>query len=335
MKIITLVKCLIILALLHANVDLIAQEDYTLCATQKGIKYKVTGAAGSIFYWSIEGGRIVTDPHADTITVNWGSIPGDYNISVYEETVKSCLGNNMSINIRINESPFVNIGKVKHICEGGQIDFNAGEGFNTYLWQDGSSHPTYTASENGIYWVEVTNQYGCSYRDSVLLVTSPSPKIELGKDTMLCSPDELVLDAGNFDGLYTWNNGAITQTIIVREGDGQIWVKVTDYYGCIGTDTIQILNCTNHFKLIIPNAFTPNGDSYNDYLVIRGSENYPNITVKIFDLWGIQVFQSDRGYSQPWDGTKNGKKLPVNAYYYVINLGDGSKEIVGSITLIR
>jgi gliding motility-associated-like protein len=335
MKTITFVICLFFLVLIDAYIDLNAQVLYTLCATQKDIKYKVTGNAGSIFYWTVEGGQIVSDPHADTITVNWGSVPGEYNISVYEETAKSCLGNNMTIKIKINASPVVNLGKIRRICEGGQIELNPGEGFDRYLWQDGSSQPTYTASEDGIYWVEVTNQDSCSFRDSVLLIATPSPNIELGNDTMLCALNELVLDAGNFDGLYAWNNGANTQTIIAQEGDGQIWVKVTDLNGCVGADTIQILNCINHHDLIIPNAFTPNGDGYNDYWLIKGYENYPNISVNIFDSWGMQVFQSDQEYSQPWDGTSNGKKLPVNAYYYVINPGDGSKEIVGSITLIR
>ena len=329
------IKCLFFLTLLNANIDLYAQSQYTLCASQKGIKYKVTGNAGSNFNWTVEGGQIVSDPHADTITVNWSNVPGEYIISVYEETAKSCLGNNMRIKIKINESPIVNLGKVKSICEGGQTELNPGEGFDKYLWQDGSSQSRYTASENGIYWVEVTNQEGCSFRDSVLLIIKLLPNINLGKDTMLCAPDELVLNAGVFDGTYAWNNGSNAQSIIARESDGKIWVKVTDSNGCIGTDTIQILDCINRYDLIIPNAFTPNGDGYNDFWLLKGYENYPNISVKIYDPWGIQVFQSEQGYSQPWDGTSNGKKLPVNAYYYIINPGDGSKEIVGSITLVR
>lgn len=335
MKTITFVICLFFLVLPDANINLNAQVLYTLCASQKDVQYKVTGNVGSIFNWTVEGGQIVSEPHAGIITVNWGSITGEYNISVYEETAKSCLGNNIMIKIKIYPTPVVNLGKIRSICEGEQIELNPGEDLDTYLWQDGSSSPTYTASENGIYWVEVTNQAGCSFRDSVLLISNPTPVINLGIDTMLCAPNELVLNAGSFDGLYAWNNGENTQTIIAREGDGQIWVKVTDSNGCIGADTIQILDCINHLDLLIPNAFTPNGDGYNDYWLIDGYENYPNISVKIFDSWGAQVFQSFQGYSQPWDGTSNGKKLPVNAYYYVINPGDGSKEIVGSITLIR
>jgi gliding motility-associated-like protein len=329
------IKCLLILLLMLA-IDINAQGQSTLCGDQKGIKYKVTGNSGSIFNWTVDGGgQIVSDPHADTITVNWGNTPGEYEISVYEQTTKSCLGNNMKINIKINESPLIDLGKVKRICKGEQIELNAGTGFDKYLWQDGSSQPTFTASKNGIYWVEVTNLVGCSFRDYVLLITDPTPAINLGKDTMLCTANELLLDAGNFSGLYTWKNGENSQTIIAHEGDGQIWVKVTDSNGCIGGDTIQILDCINRNNLIIPNAFTPNGDGYNDYFQIIGYENYPNVSVKIYDPLGTQVFQSDHEYYQPWDGTSNGKKLPVNAYYYVIDPGDGSKVVVGSITLIR
>jgi len=161
------------------------------------------------------------------------------------------------------------------------------------------------------------------------------PNIYLGLDTMLCENNELILSTGITNGTYLWSNGENSPTIIAHEGDGQIWVKVTDLNGCIGTDTIQILDCVNQYDLIIPNAFTPNGDGYNDYFRITGFENYPNISVKIYNTFGTQVFQSDRGYSQPWDGTLNGEKLPVNAYYYVIDPGNGSKAIVGSITLVR
>jgi gliding motility-associated-like protein len=167
------------------------------------------------------------------------------------------------------------------------------------------------------------------------VAVEPMLNINLGIDTTICAPDELEIDAGYYGGFYNWNNGANTQTIIAREGDGQIWVRVTDSNGCIGTDTLEILACSSHYNLVIPNAFTPNGDGYNDYWLLKGYENYPNISVKIYDPWGIQVFQSDKGYSQPWDGTSNGKKLPMNAYYYVIEPGDGSQAIVGSLTLIR
>jgi gliding motility-associated-like protein len=326
-----------VLALLlsYVGFQLNAQELSKLCGGSKGIRYHVTGNSGSIFHWTVEGGQIISDPQANSIAVNWNNQPGIFNISVFEETSTGCLGNSVEAKVEIIASPLFELGPPKTICEGTQVELSPGSGFSKYLWQDGSINPVFIVSKAGMYWVEVTNLEGCSYRDSLNVSISSPQKIDLGKDTMICSPNELVLDAGNNATFYEWSNGLNTQSIIAHEGDGQIWVKVVDAFGCKGSDTIQILNCVLQNKLEIANAFTPNGDNHNDFWEIRGCQYYPNMTVKIFDRWGIQVFSSAMGYSYPWDGTSNGKQMPTSAYYYVINLGDGSKEITGSITLIR
>jgi gliding motility-associated-like protein len=46
------------------------------------------------------------------------------------------------------------------------------------------------------------------------------------------------------------------------------------------------------------------------------------------------VFYSD-GYTNPWDGTYNGKPLPSGTYYYVIDLGNGDVPYKGDVTIIR
>jgi gliding motility-associated-like protein len=84
----------------------------------------------------------------------------------------------------------------------------------------------------------------------------------------------------------------------------------------------------------IANIFTPNGDGINDYWVIKGIENSPTALVQIFDRNGQKLFES-KGYAQPFDGTFNGKPLPVGAYYYIINMGTNCKLLSGSLTIIR
>jgi gliding motility-associated-like protein len=54
----------------------------------------------------------------------------------------------------------------------------------------------------------------------------------------------------------------------------------------------------------------------------------------VFTRWGAKIFESS-GYSIPWDGTHDGKQLPMAAYYYIIQLDDKEKPITGSITLIK
>jgi gliding motility-associated-like protein len=87
-------------------------------------------------------------------------------------------------------------------------------------------------------------------------------------------------------------------------------------------------------QLIVANAFTPNGDGVNDTWDIKNIAQYPNCTINIFTRYGEKVFYSS-GYITAWNGKHNGANLPVGAYYYIINLNNGAKQITGSLTIIR
>ena len=69
------------------------------------------------------------------------------------------------------------------------------------------------------------------------------PDVELGADITYSNPDTVTLDAGDFLE-YTWNTGALTQTIIVTStmGEKEYCVTVTDRYGCTDEDCILVLN---------------------------------------------------------------------------------------------
>ncbi len=85
---------------------------------------------------------------------------------------------------------------------------------------------------------------------------------------------------------------------------------------------------------VVPNAFTPNGDGINDTWLIKYLDSYPNCEVQIFDRSGHLIFKSIN-YNQPWDGTFNGKPLPIGTYYYLINPKNGRAIISGSVTIIK
>ena len=91
---------------------------------------------------------------------------------------------------------------------------------------------------------------------------------------------------------------------------------------------------TDSLLLVIPNAFTPNGDGINDTWDIQNIGNYPNCTVNIFNRWGGKVFSSV-GYGVPWDGKYGGANLPQGTYYYIINLQNANKIFSGDVLIIR
>jgi gliding motility-associated-like protein len=88
--------------------------------------------------------------------------------------------------------------------------------------------------------------------------------------------------------------------------------------------------------MIIPTAFSPNGDGVNDHWDIENINRlYPNVNIEVYDRWGEIVFKSTNGYLIPWDGTKNGMPLPVNSYHYIIDLKNGERPRIGQVSIIR
>ncbi|HEX8020405.1 gliding motility-associated C-terminal domain-containing protein [Mucilaginibacter sp.] len=86
--------------------------------------------------------------------------------------------------------------------------------------------------------------------------------------------------------------------------------------------------------LIIPNAFTPNGDGKNDTWDIINLGNYTQSTVNVFSRWGQKVF-SAIGYPTPWNGTYKGTVLPAGTYYYVVDPKNGQPIFTGWLVIIR
>ncbi|MCE3297236.1 MAG: hypothetical protein K0R65_2950 [Crocinitomicaceae bacterium] len=89
----------------------------------------------------------------------------------------------------------------------------------------------------------------------------------------------------------------------------------------------------------IPEGFSPNGDAINDLFVIRGIQYFPSNTFEIFNRWGNKIFEISP-YQNSWNGKSFvdfslGDELPVGLYFYILDLGDDSPALKGTIYLNR
>jgi gliding motility-associated-like protein len=88
--------------------------------------------------------------------------------------------------------------------------------------------------------------------------------------------------------------------------------------------------------LVIPQAFSPDGDGKNDLLEFPGITNFESNSLLIFNRWGNKVFEA-APYNNDWDAISSGSlntgsgKVPAGTYYYVLDLGDGSEPLSGYI----
>ena len=96
------------------------------------------------------------------------------------------------------------------------------------------------------------------------------------------------------------------------------------------SEAIVILPAVLPASFEIFNGITPDGDGLNEYFQIVGIENYPDNNVKIFNRWGVLVFETDgyggktgsenvfRGISEGRATVEKNKELPTGTYYYIL-----------------
>src|SRR5690606_10985384 len=85
------------------------------------------------------------------------------------------------------------------------------------------------------------------------------------------------------------------------------------------------------------NAVTPNDDGKNDKWMIQGISEFPDNSVVIFNRWGMKVFSAAKygNVSVVWPTNDDVSNLPSGTYFYIVDLGNGSKPIKGWVELIK
>ncbi|MFT4062821.1 MAG: gliding motility-associated C-terminal domain-containing protein [Edaphocola sp.] len=108
------------------------------------------------------------------------------------------------------------------------------------------------------------------------------------------------------------------------------------FTGNIGGSNISAM--ADHRELLIPSAFSPNGDGQNDvFKIATGLTTEKLIEFRVFNRWGTVLFRTTDAQAG-WDGHFNGQQQPVGVYGYVIKIGysDGYVETYkGTVTLVR
>jgi hypothetical protein len=132
-------------------------------------------ASGSnpIAYQWYKSGQLMAAQNSAQIALN--------NLSIADGGYYSCVVSNMcnsqtSSNkvITVNPNPQVSLGQDTSFCLGGQITLSPGFGYNC-LWNNGSFNNQITVTQSGDYWVDVTDNYGCSGRSDTLSVFVSTP----------------------------------------------------------------------------------------------------------------------------------------------------------------
>lgn len=113
---------------------------------------------------------------------------------------------------------------------------HAGGRFTDYLWSTGDTTESITVNNGGSYWVSVTDIFGFTSRDTVM-VNKPSLNIA---DTLICQFSMAHMDThlgANYS--FLWSDST-TNADFYTDSAGAHWVNVTDTLGCQLRDTMVV-----------------------------------------------------------------------------------------------
>ncbi|MBN3520915.1 gliding motility-associated C-terminal domain-containing protein [Algoriphagus lutimaris] len=340
-----------------SNLDLvIANNQPTSCAGGEDglVELEVIGASGD---YSIEWSDGVKG-----LSKREDLAPGTYSISVKDasgcEITKSFeVKGSGNINARIESMLDVD-------CEEGSftgvawVSIEGGVEPYTIEWNNGNTNAReINYFKTGTLKVKVIDATGCSVIteakvDYPNLNTQGSRlnfqfrKLEISSEPEVQVDEEIIFESEISEEFIAWewhfgdgNKSSEKDPIHIFEKAGSFEVTLTafDIYGCssIEKNTVQV-NVPEEM-IVIPNAFTPNGDGLNDVFIPK-MKAVSNFSMEVFNTWGERMFMTTNQESQGWDGTYKGQALPAGNYLYKItytNTAGENQSRSGGITLIR
>jgi gliding motility-associated-like protein len=216
----------------------------------------------------------------------------------------------------------------------------------TLLKGQGELHPDFSGSGTGYIYGFFRNQWGCTKLDSAKVSMIHLTAALTAKDTVVAKGESTILTltpSGSGNYTYTWNPAITTTNAPVSvkpDSTTTYYVIVTDANGCkaMAKASVKVYSpeCRDPY-IYIPNAFSPNGDSHNDKLYVRGDNLTQQFYFAVYNRWGEVVFETDN-QAFGWDGSH--KRAPVcpDVYGYYLRATCKNGEpifIKGNVTVLK
>ncbi len=299
---------------LVATAQLAMPDNVSIGAT-KHYNVSPNPVSGSTYIWAIDGVEQKGSTN-NGIDISW-NIAGTFFLEVQELSAGGCPGPLRSGKIFVTPSQNTDLGVVNsvdnsHPIVGNKVIFSVKA--TNYGPYDATGVSIANPLKDGYAYISTTSTMG-SYNLLNSVWTIGNLKIGSSANLTITATVNL---SGNYDN---------TSTISCNEEDRNM-VNNVSFVATVPTD------------FFIPEGFSPNGDGINDLFVIRGILNYPHNKFEIYNRWGNKVFEAN-SYQNTWHGKATfgirvgGGDLPVGTYFYLLDLGDGSKVIKGTIYLNR
>jgi len=187
-------------------------------------------------------------------------------------------------------------------CQGGSVNLTATAGAS-YLWSNGATTRTISATSAGSYVVTVTPSTGCAGTSTPTLITvntAPTMGVTASGPTTFCIGGSVNLSSNSSTGSYLWSTGATTKSITAST-TGNYTVTVTGSNGCksttgptaviaSGTTATPTVTTSGATSFCVGDSVVLTASSGSSYLWSNGATS-PSITAKISGNYTVNVTQ--------------------------------------------
>jgi len=330
-----------------------AGPDTVICPNHP-VTIGALAASGFTYAWS------PTSFLSDSITAETVSTPpGPASYVVTVTSVESGCIDKDTMNITVFQPIDVTVSPNQTICEGQSVNLQAQGSAVQYNWSPGLglnrtniSNPVASPKRTTTYQVIGFDGHQC-FTDTglVKVVVNPNPKVDVGPDVIKATGSTYTFSPVTQNGpIVSWQWTPATDLscadcntpVATIKKNRTYQVKVTNEFGCVGIDSMNIKPFCESAQVFIPNAFTPDGDGLNDVLMVRGKGIALVRSFRIFSRWGELVFEKTN--FQPndpafgWDGKIRGITGPAEVYVYMVDVvcdNDLVNSYKGNVTLLR
>jgi gliding motility-associated-like protein len=284
------------------------------------------------YSWSLNGSPVATDSSFIIPSIS-SAQQGNYTLNVI--TNGGC-NITASTQVDIRSNTLGNqIPQNELLCDGDELRIDAAVGPATqFSWSDGSLSPQRILRNAGTY-VLLSSDGVCKRLDTLVITTKNSPVLPLFTDTTICFTDSVLLNATAPEAeSYLWSNGK-TSPVIFASAEGLYSVEAFNTCGSDVEDVfVKVNECSE--EVLVPNAFTPDGNGLNDVLKSRAYFRIDSFELRIYNRWGQELFQT-KNILKGWDGTYKGNRSDAGQYiwkmFYTRNNQPFNRK--GTLQLIR
>jgi gliding motility-associated-like protein len=238
-------------------------------------------------------------------------------------------------------------------CEATDVELglpNATDNCTNNLVVSNNAPTTYPLGSTTVTWT-ITDAAGniTTVDQTVTVVDETAPVVLLANTSLILDANGsatinfAALDNGSYDNCGIASTELSQSTFDCSQvGKNFITVYVTDNSGNQSSAVVMVTVVAsdacggdNWDGPSVPDAFTPNGNNYNDTWVIPGLEGYNTKEMTVYSRYGSLVHYSTV-YNNDWDGTllNTGTPVPDGTYYYILKL-DGGKQLNGYVYINR